>query len=154
MSVDKLQKKKMADSITLLQYGWQGCQPDNYRSDSLSNGSRCQAYSAECPNRQKRVNISPLSNFLTSLFISVRTNAVIKDSQCGFRAYHTDLARELEIVAGGFQYESEILMRAELKGYRIVHREIPVVYDDEPTQMNNITDTLRFMKLWFRSFFW
>jgi len=95
-----------------------------------------------------------ISNFLTSLFISVRTNAVIKDSQCGFRAYPTDLAREPEIVAGGFQYESEILMRAALKGYRIVHREIPVIYDDEPTQMNNITDTLRFMKLWFRSFFW
>jgi len=95
-----------------------------------------------------------ISNFLTSLFISVRTNTVIKDSQCGFRAYPTGLAQDLEISAGGFQYESEILMRAALKGYRIVHREIPVVYDAEPTQMNNVTDTLKFMNLWFRSFFW
>lgn len=95
-----------------------------------------------------------ISNFLTSLFISVRTNSVIKDSQCGFRAFPVALFRDLPFVSGGFQFESEMLIRAALRGYRIVHRPIPAVYGDEPTQMNNSKDTLRFIKLWFRSFFW
>ena len=95
-----------------------------------------------------------LSNFLTSLFITVRTNTVIKDSQCGFRAFPIQLGLSQKIGATGFQYESELLLKAALSGYRIVHREIPVIYDDEPSQMNNVTDTLKFMILWFRSFFW
>jgi len=95
-----------------------------------------------------------LSNFLTSLFITVRTNTVIKDSQCGFRAFPVRLGLSQKIGAAGFQYESELLLKAALSGYRIVHREIPVIYDDEPSQMNNVTDTLKFMILWFRSFFW
>ncbi len=95
-----------------------------------------------------------LSNFLTSLFITVRTNTVIKDSQCGFRAFPIQLGLSQKIGAAGFQYESELLLKAASGGYRIVHREIPVIYDDEPSQMNNLTDTLKFMILWLRSFFW
>ncbi len=95
-----------------------------------------------------------ISNFLTSLFISVRTNTVIKDSQCGFRAFPVTMVKELDFVSGGFQYESEMLIRGALKGYRVVHRTIPVIYADEPTQMNNFKDTVKFTILWFRSFFW
>ena len=95
-----------------------------------------------------------LSNFLTSLFITVRKNTVIKDSQCGFRAFPIQLGLSQKIGAAGFQYESELLLKAALSGYRIVHREIPVVYDDQPSQMNNVSDTIKFMILWFRSFFW
>ncbi len=95
-----------------------------------------------------------LSNFLTSLFISIRANAVIKDSQCGFRAYPRLVGESVKINSQGFQYESEFLLKAVLSGKRVVHREIPVVYNDEPSQMNNVSDTLKFMLLWFRSFFW
>ncbi len=95
-----------------------------------------------------------VSNFLTSLFISVRTNTVIKDSQCGFRAFPMALFTGLDFVSRGFQLESEMLIRAGLLGYRVVHHPIPAIYGEEPTQMNNVGDTLRFVKLWFRSFFW
>lgn len=95
-----------------------------------------------------------VSNFLTSLFITARTGVVIKDSQCGYRSFPVDLPFLQRMSTGGYQFESEILMRAAVCGIPVRHTKIPTIYADEPSQMNNFRDTFRFIFLWFRSFYW
>lgn len=50
------------------------------------------------------------------------------DTQCGFKIYRGDTARELygQCVTDGFMFDVEIIMRAQKKGYRI--KEFPVVW--------------------------
>ena len=50
----------------------------------------------------------------------------LTDTQCGFKVYRGDVARELyrECVTDGFMFDIEIILRAAKKGYRI--REFPV----------------------------
>ncbi|MCK4764531.1 MAG: glycosyltransferase [Candidatus Aminicenantes bacterium] len=52
--------------------------------------------------------------------------AKIKDSQCGFKLYKGDIARELFALCGssGYLFELEIFLRALRKGYRI--EEFPI----------------------------
>lgn len=95
-----------------------------------------------------------ISNFMTSLLISVRTNRSIKDSQCGYRAFPTNLLVRFAIREDGFQFESEFLIKAGLLGVQINHIPIPTIYDRQPSAIHPFRDTFRFTLLWLRSFFW
>ncbi len=111
-----------------------------------------------CLGYRRQRNGMPLlrqfSNFATSLLITVRTGQIIRDSQCGYRGFPTTLVQKIPFRESGFQFESEFLIKAVLAGYRIQHVEIPTIYNAEPSAMNNITDTLKFVSMWFRSYFW
>ena len=50
----------------------------------------------------------------------------LTDTQCGFKVYSGEVARELygECVSDGFMFDIEVILRAERKGYRI--KEFPV----------------------------
>ena len=50
--------------------------------------------------------------------------------------------------------ESEFLMKACLLGIPIKHVEIPTIYNDSESSMNYFPDLMKFIALWFRSFFW
>jgi glycosyltransferase involved in cell wall biosynthesis len=104
--------------------------------------------------RDRMPLLRQFSNFATSLLITVRTGQIIRDSQCGYRGFPSQLIHTIQFHEKGFQFESEFLIKAALAGYRIHHVEIPTIYDAEPSAMNNITDTLKFVSMWFRSFFW
>ena len=56
----------------------------------------------------------------------------IADTQCGFKLFRGDLAREVfaATVADGFSFDVEVLGRAQRRGARIV--EFPAVWDDVP----------------------
>jgi len=56
----------------------------------------------------------------------------ITDSQCGFKVYRGDVARELyaECITDGFMFDVEIILRAVRKGYRIC--EFPVQWYSDP----------------------
>lgn len=56
----------------------------------------------------------------------LRLPAGLTDTQCGFKVYKGDVARELygECVADGFMFDVEIILRAQRSGYRI--REFPI----------------------------
>jgi len=87
------------------------------------------------------------SNFATSLLITVRTGQVIRDSQCGYRGFPAQLIHKLRFQESGFQFESEFLIKVTLAGYRVKHVEIPTIYNAEPSAMNHITDTLKFISM-------
>jgi hypothetical protein len=50
----------------------------------------------------------------------------LTDTQCGFKIYRGDVARQLygESVTDGFAFDIEIIMRAQKEGYRI--KEFPL----------------------------
>jgi len=102
-------------------------------------------------NRRKSPGRMPLhriaSNVLTSMIISAFAGQRIPDSQCGFRLIDCDLLKDLNYREGGFQLESEQVLRVAEKGVRIEFVDIPTVYHDSGSNMNNVKDTLRFMRM-------
>lgn len=108
----------------------------------------CREKSTDMPLLRK------FSNFLTSLLISIRTNTLIRDSQCGFRSFPLKLAANLSLQENGFQFESEFLLKAALKGAKITHVPIPTIYSIQNTAMKPLSDTIKFIRLWLSSYLW
>jgi glycosyltransferase involved in cell wall biosynthesis len=76
----------------------------------------------------------------------------IPDTQCGFRMLHQQLIPELlgpEIVRG-FDYDTEVLLIASRKGYRIESIPITTVYTDQVSKIHPLRDAIRFFKLMWR----
>jgi glycosyltransferase involved in cell wall biosynthesis len=74
----------------------------------------------------------------------------IPDTQCGFRMVHRQLIPDL--LGGGdrFDYETEVLIIASRKGYRIESVPITTVYTDQVSKIHPVRDALRFFKLMWR----
>ena len=94
------------------------------------------------------------SNKITSLLLSIRTNRCLRDSQCGFRLIPLSVFEEIEFQQNGFQFESELLIKASMSGYSIEHVKIPTVYGLEKSAMRNIRDTLKFAAMYLKSYLW
>lgn len=95
-----------------------------------------------------------LSNFITSMLLTVRCNTVIFDSQCGYRRIPISFFDRTIVHESGFQMESEILVKASLLGYRIRHIKIPTIYTGSPSAIRPVRDTIKFIELWLRSYLW
>ena len=94
------------------------------------------------------------SNTFTSLLLSIRTNHLLRDSQCGFRLIPLSLLKEVTFKQNGFQFESELLIKASYADYTIKHINIPTVYGSEKSALRNIYDTIKFAAMYFNSFIW
>ncbi len=105
-------------------------------------------------NRLKRPGLMPvhriLSNTITSWLISRVTGQRIKDSQCGYRLIHRDVLAGLALQESGFQLESEMIIRASQMSHRIDFIDIPTVYETGSSNISNLKDTMRFIRLIFR----
>jgi glycosyltransferase involved in cell wall biosynthesis len=104
--------------------------------------------------RKKRLRSMPghriLSNLLTSQIISWFTGQNIQDSQCGFRLIHRDVLKSLHLTENGFQLESELILKSAKAGFQIDCVSIPTIYNDEESNIANLSDTYRFTRLIFR----
>ncbi|NWG27781.1 MAG: glycosyltransferase family 2 protein [Ignavibacteriaceae bacterium] len=104
-------------------------------------------------NRLKNLKEMPLprkiSNKITSFLLTLKTGQEILDSQCGFRAIRTNVLREIKIKYSGFEAESEILIKAAKKGYKIGFVDIPTIYGDEKSKMKPLQAILGFLKVLF-----
>ena len=71
----------------------------------------------------------------------------IPDTQCGFRMLDRQLIPEL--LGGGkrFDYETEMLIIASRKGYRIESVPITTIYSDEVSKISPARDAISFFKL-------
>jgi len=79
--------------------------------------------------------------------ISLLSAQQIPDTQCGFRMLDRQLIPELLGGANRFDYETEMLIIASRKGYRIESVPITTVYSDEVSNIQPVRDALRFFKL-------
>lgn len=102
-------------------------------------------------NRMNDVAHMPLVRRIVNGYMSRKISRVcgqnIPDTQCGFRIVHRQLIPELLGGANRFDYETEMLIFASRKGYRIESVPITTVYSDEVSSIHPIRDTIRFFKL-------
>lgn len=118
------------------------------------------ADAADCiiGNRQARGGSMPwlrqLSNGISSILVSLRGGVRFLDAQCGFRAVRTTLPELAYCREEGFQYETELLLRLALAHRRFRHIVIPTRYHGSASRIRHVTDSLRFLRLFWRSLWW
>ncbi len=102
-------------------------------------------------NRMKDTASMPLVRRAVNRYMSNKISRAcgqnIPDTQCGFRMLHRHLIPDLLGGADRFDYETEMLIIASRKGFRIESVPITTVYSDEVSSIHPVRDTLRFFKL-------
>ena len=102
-------------------------------------------------NRMKNTKSMPLLRRVVNRYMSDKISRVcaqnIPDTQCGFRMVHRHLIPEILGGTDRFDYETEMLIVASRKGFRIESVPITTVYSDEVSSIHPVRDTLRFFKL-------
>jgi len=102
-------------------------------------------------NRMNDLASMPVLRRIVNRWMSKRISNVcgqlVPDTQCGFRMLHRQLIPDLLDGADRFEYETEMLIVASRKGFRIESVPITTVYSDEVSSINPVRDTLRFFKL-------
>ncbi|KPJ53099.1 hypothetical protein AMJ39_05825 [candidate division TA06 bacterium DG_24] len=95
--------------------------------------------------------IRVFTNRLTSLVVSLLCGQRVDDSQSGYRLIRAGPLRNIRLTTRNYQTESEILIKAGRKGYRIESIPIPTIYAREVSYIQPFTDTMRFIWLFIRS---
>lgn len=95
-----------------------------------------------------------LSNTVTSFVVSIRIGKRVHDSQCGYRLIHISDIDIDQFNENGFQFETELLLKIISAG--ATFKEIPIntIYNKSNSSINNAKDTLKFIKLFLRSYLW
>lgn len=86
-----------------------------------------------------------LSNTLTTKILRLYFGLPITDSQSGYRAYKRHLLENIEFSATRFSAETEILVDAKRKGFKISETKIQTIYGEEKSKMRIFEDTLRWV---------
>ena len=87
------------------------------------------------------------TNVVTSLIVSVLSRQKITDSQTGYRLIRREVLGKIDLVTSNYETESEILIKAGRKGFKISEIPIRTIYGGESSNINRFTDTLRFIRL-------
>ncbi|MBC8184146.1 glycosyltransferase family 2 protein [candidate division KSB1 bacterium] len=87
------------------------------------------------------------SNQTTSLIITLFTGQRIRDSQSGFRLIKTHVLRKIKLVSNRYETESELLVKALKSKYKFAHVPIKTIYNDQPSHINRLIDTWRFVRI-------
>lgn len=102
-------------------------------------------------NRMTTVGEMPRVRRLTNRFMSSQISRVcrqsIPDTQCGFRMIHREVIPHLFCETNAYDYETEMILIASLKGFQIRPVPVSTVYRDEVSKIHPVNDALRFFKL-------
>ncbi len=93
-------------------------------------------------------------NALTSYMVSMLAKNKIHDVQVGYRLIRANIWETLDIKAGRFDTEPEMVLRAGRSGYKLVEVPVETIYADEVSSIHPWRDTIRFLQMWFRNFGW
>ncbi len=91
-----------------------------------------------------------LSNKITSALLSIKAGQKILDSQCGYRAYKTEVLKKVKTFSFGYEAESEMIVYAARAGFKIGFVNIFTIYGNEKSKMNPIKVILGFIKILFK----
>jgi glycosyltransferase involved in cell wall biosynthesis len=110
-----------------------------------------------CGNRMRNPQGMPGVRFVTNRIMSGLISLVcrqkIHDTQCGYRLIRTEVLRNIQVSSTAFEIESEVLIKASKKGYRIVSVPIKTIYSNERSKINPFFDTVRFIVYIIREMF-
>lgn len=102
-------------------------------------------------NRMSDTSKMPLVRRLTNKTMSWQISRLcgqpIPDTQCGFRMIHRDVVPHLFCESNAYDYETEMLLIASRRGFKIGAVPITTVYSDEKSKIHPVRDTIRFFKL-------
>jgi glycosyltransferase involved in cell wall biosynthesis len=105
-------------------------------------------------NRMNNLSGMPFIRRVVNRYMSRQISRLcgqeIPDTQCGFRMLNRQLVPELLSGGNRFEYETEVLIIASRKGYRIESVPITTVYTDQVSKIHPMRDALRFFKLMWR----
>jgi glycosyltransferase involved in cell wall biosynthesis len=89
------------------------------------------------------------TNRLMSWLISLFCHQHIPDTQCGFRLIKTKVLEAVRLESSDFEIETEVLIKASKKGFKIASVGIQTIYRDEVSKIQPVHDTIRFIAyLW------
>lgn len=94
------------------------------------------------------------TNEFTSSVVSQLAGQRVIDSQSGYRLFATEVLRRITLVSSRYDLESEILIKAGRLGFQVASVPISTIYHDEVSSINPFVDTLRFIRLCWRSRRW
>lgn len=116
--------------------------------------SKAKVYDIVIGNRLNDIKNMPLqrifSNKITSKLLSIKTGQKILDSQCGYRAYKSEVIKKIKSYSSGYEAESEMIISAAKAGFSIGFTNIPTIYGNEKTKMNPINAIFGFVKILFK----
>ncbi|MFQ5681605.1 MAG: glycosyltransferase family 2 protein, partial [Candidatus Omnitrophota bacterium] len=108
-------------------------------------------------NRMSQTRGMPRVRILTNLFmsriISFLSGQNIPDTQCGFRLIRRRVLEDVHLMGSRYDMESEILIKAAQRGYRIESLAVPTIYQGSDSRIHPILDTLRFVRVYLRLLF-
>jgi len=108
--------------------------------------------------RERNLKIMPfsrwLTNNLTSVIVSIMGFTKVRDSQSGYRYISTGVLKSIKLKTKKYELESELLIKAGRKGFKISPVYISTIYEGSKSFINPFVDTGRFIKLMWKSLFW
>ncbi|MFX0069196.1 MAG: glycosyltransferase family 2 protein [Candidatus Hodarchaeota archaeon] len=87
-----------------------------------------------------------ISNTLTTNILRVFFGIPLTDSQSGFRAFKGEALKKLGYVDSRFAAETEILIDAHKKGFKIKEVDIKTRYGTEKSKIKPLNDTIRWIQ--------
>ncbi|MBL7069416.1 MAG: glycosyltransferase family 2 protein [Candidatus Omnitrophica bacterium] len=87
------------------------------------------------------------TNKWMSGFLSRICGQEIPDTQCGFRLIKKDVLKKIKLNTSKYETESEILIRAGKKGFKIGSIPIKSIYNNEISSIHPLIDACRFARL-------
>ena len=86
------------------------------------------------------------TNRLMSAVVSTVVRQVIADSQCGFRMIRKEVLDNVPVRAARFEVETELLLKAAAKRWKIVSVPVRTIYDEHHrSHIKPVRDGLRFI---------
>ena len=88
-----------------------------------------------------------LTNRVLSGYISGVCGQPIPDTQCGFRLIKSRLLREINLISSKYETESEIIIRAAQRKFKIDSIPVKTIYGAEQSAIHPVKDALRSIRL-------
>jgi glycosyltransferase involved in cell wall biosynthesis len=113
-------------------------------------GGRAHLFGGMLPRRR-------MANRFSAWAVAKASRTKIKDSQSGFRFYSSRVLREIPLRAEGFDMETEVIIRAGVRGLKVVQIPIDLGFVDglSTSHYKPLLDTLRIAWTGFRArFLW
>jgi glycosyltransferase involved in cell wall biosynthesis len=88
-----------------------------------------------------------LTNYLTSIIISIFSGKRIRDTQSGYRMLSADVLKKLRVGSIKYDFESELLFQSGALKADIAEIPISTIYEGSHSYINPLIDTGRFIKL-------
>ena len=106
-------------------------------------------------NRMAEHKGMPLVRYLTNRFmsglISWACKQPVPDTQCGYRYISCEILKQVELTSRDFEIETEILIQASRRGYKVISVPVQTIYGREESKIRPVKDTIRFLNYFFKA---